>query len=400
MHSIDIQKQITTWKEQNVITAEQAKKMAEDIRESQSEQRTNSVIVSLSTIGAILVGLGAILFVGSNWREMGNLLKTAVLVGSTAISYVTGYILQYERENYPKVGAALQFLGTLLFGASVFLIAQMYHVNAHNHTLLLVWLAGVLPLAYGFRSLSSATLSIIIFFVWIGFFLFRGQRFNEDVFFFLPIIYALAGLLALAAGSLHHLKPALNQIGRAWQIAGLKIGMFSLFLLTFDMFHVTSASRWYGIDRNVRGFLEESSVQSTIILLLVLTIIALAAVIALNPRRRPSNTIEHGIAYIPIVCIVLYLYVPAMGAYSLLLFNALLIGLSLFLLVFGYMREDMQFVNTGIFWTSLFILTKYFDWFWGLLPRSLFFVVGGALLVLGGLSIERKRRDLKQNFSQ
>lgn len=398
MRQIDIQSQIETWKKQGLIDAKQATKMVGDITEQHQEQRANNLIVSLSTIGAIAVGIGAILFVASNWREMDNLVKIFVLVGSTALSYVSGYILQYQRANFPKVGAALLFLGALLFGASVFLIAQMYHVNAHNHVLLLVWLAGVAPLAYGFHSLSTAVLSLIIFFVWIGFFLFRGQQFDESMLFFFPVIYGLAGLLVLALGSLHYLHPTLGKIGRLWQVAGLKVGMASLFLLIFDIFHATNNSRGYGIGNSVRQYLEKSSAQMTIFLLLAATIISLAAVIALNPRRRVTNAIEHGIAFIPIACLLLYLYVPAFGPYTLLLFNFLFIGLSLFLLIFGYSREDMQFVNMGVFWTSAFIIAKYFDWFWSLLDRSLFFVIGGALLVLGGLAIERKRRDLKKHF--
>jgi len=41
---------------------------------------------------------------------------------------------------------------------------------------------------------------------------------------------------------------------------------------------------------------------------------------------------------------------------------------------------------------------KYFDWFWSLLPRSLFFIVGGLVLVLGGIALEKKRRQIKQEL--
>ena len=69
------------------------------------------------------------------------------------------------------------------------------------------------------------------------------------------------------------------------------------------------------------------------------------------------------------------------------------------LLFVGYQREDMQIVNTGMFWLSVLIIVRYFDFFWGLLPRSLFFMVGGLVLVLGGIGLEKKRRQLKIKFT-
>ena len=59
----------------------------------------------------------------------------------------------------------------------------------------------------------------------------------------------------------------------------------------------------------------------------------------------------------------------------------------------------MQIVNTGMFWLSALILVRYFDFFWDLLPRSLFFMVGGLILVLGGIALEKKRRQLKTKFA-
>ena len=59
----------------------------------------------------------------------------------------------------------------------------------------------------------------------------------------------------------------------------------------------------------------------------------------------------------------------------------------------------MKLINLGGSWLSLFIVVKYFDFFWDLLSRSLFFMVGGLILVLGGIALERKRRQLKAQFS-
>ena len=45
---------------------------------------------------------------------------------------------------------------------------------------------------------------------------------------------------------------------------------------------------------------------------------------------------------------------------------------------------------------AVYIIAKYFDFFWDLLARSVFFMVGGIILVIGGIILERKRRELKK----
>ena len=40
------------------------------------------------------------------------------------------------------------------------------------------------------------------------------------------------------------------------------------------------------------------------------------------------------------------------------------------------------------------MLALYFDYFWSLMSRSLFFMAGGALLFAGGFLLERQRRRL------
>jgi len=44
------------------------------------------------------------------------------------------------------------------------------------------------------------------------------------------------------------------------------------------------------------------------------------------------------------------------------------------------------------------VTARYFDFFWKLLPRSIFFIVGGLILLAGGMFLERKRRAVLDSF--
>ncbi len=389
--------QIDQWLREGTITQEQANKMLADSTEYRKEQSSNKLVVAISTIGSILLGIGAILFVASNWAVMPNLMKILILVGSTFGAYGAGYYFKYQRQNLPKVGASLIFLGALLFGATVFLIAQMYNINANSHILVLIWLLGILPFVYGFSSSPIAGLAALLFYVWIGLFVFKGLDFYraQGDFFKLPVLYLVSGVLMFGIGAMHYLSEKLTGVARVYRLAGIKIAMVSLFFLSFRFF-----SGFYEHYSFFSRSLETSS-QFTFSFVLFSILAILLAVIALmfNPSKSNTNILESLVALGLTGVALLFFFFPATTNVYVLLFNLILAGIVFVLLFVGYQREDMQIVNTGMFWLSALILVRYFDFFWDLLPRSLFFMVGGLILVLGGIALERKRRQLKVKFT-
>ena len=227
---------IKKWLAEGLINEEQAQKMLGDVTAHRKERSSDKLIGVMSTIGAVLLGIGVVLFVASNWQALTRLTKVFVLVGGTfGVSYI-GYVFAYGRQNLPKVGAALLFLGSLLFGATIFLLGQIYQIEANTHTLVLVWLAGILPLVYVLHSVPVAGLASLLLFLWIGLFVFRDSTLAASDWFALPVLYLVSGLLFFEAGGLHYLSPQLAKVARTYRIASLKVVIASLFLLTFRFF--------------------------------------------------------------------------------------------------------------------------------------------------------------------
>lgn len=388
--------QIEQWLREGTITQEQASKMLVDTTVYKKEQSSNKLIVAISTIGSILLGIGAILFIASNWTAMSNMLKILILVGSTFGTYYTGYFLKYQKQNLPKLGTSLIFLSALLFGATIFLIAQMYNINANNHTLVLIWIIGVLPLVYGFTSLPIAALSALLFYIWIGLFVFKGTAiwWNNGDIFFLPALYLVSSVLFFGIGSLHYFSDKLKGLARIFRFAGLKVVMLSLFLLTFPFF---------------TGHYDEFSVRDDMIasgqftfLFVTFAILAIVSVIIglfFNPTKTKISNFENLIGIGLVAVVFIFFFFPSTTNIYVILFNIVLVATVFALLFVGYGREDIKIVNMGMFWLSALIVVRYFDFFWDLFSRSLFFMVGGLILVLGGIALERKRRQLKEQFN-
>ena len=82
------------------------------------------------------------------------------------------------------------------------------------------------------------------------------------------------------------------------------------------------------------------------------------------------------------------------------LLNLTLLGLLLGLIWLGYCTHREVCVNVGAGLVFLFILVKYFDWFFLYLDKSVFFLVAGALLVGLGWTMERGRRTVVRAMSE
>ena len=392
-----LEKQVQEWVSTGTVTPKQGEKMLSDVKKKGSEDRSNKLIIAISTIGALFLGIGALLFVAANWDSISDPLKIMMLAGSTFGAYIFGYIFKYGTGNLPKVGASLLFLGALLFGATIALIAQIYHIQANAHSLVLVWLLGVLPLVYAFRSTPIAVLSSLLFFVWIGLYLFRGGMFDDGMLLAFPTIYLAAGALLFGLGGVHYFVSGLEKVARVFRIIGVRVAMFSLFLLTFEMFSGSVDNYWLGQSESAGIFAPQ--VTWGIILFGIVALISLVINLMFNPASSKLNTYENSTVIGVLVFTLLLSFFGQPTPVYTLLYNLIFAGLAIVLLIIGYQRSDMKVVNMGIFWLAVFTFAKYFDFFWGLMDRALFFLVGGLILVIGGIVLENKRRKIKESFA-
>ncbi len=398
-------KQIEKWLKEGTVTQEQANKMLKDNTEHEKDKSSNNFIITISTIGSVLLGVGAILFIASNWDKLPDLLKTFILAGSTFASYYVGYLFKYQKKNLPIVGSALLFLGGILFGATLFLLAQIYHIEANSHTIALLWLIGILPFVYAFISVEMAGLSLFVFYLWIGLFVLQDTGFSLFGFsdgssetnniYYLPILYLVMSLALFGIGGLHYFSDKFKKVARIYRLFGIQFSMLVLFLLSF---------RYYSGDYDGYSFrgdnLPSETFTITLTLLAIMAIITFIINVKYNPSKSRAPGIEYFTALILTVLALIFFNFPADNNIYVILFNLVLAGIIFLLLQQGYFRQDMAIVNTGIFFFVIFVLAKYFDFFWTLLDRSLFFVIGGAILLIGGIFLEGKRREIKARFTQ
>lgn len=133
----------------NSIASEQGK---EDI-----QKKTIRIIL---IIGAILVGAGIFSFIASNWQEMTKPIKIFVILIAMLSVYSLGWYFR-EKMRLLKTGEALILLGSIIYGAGIFLVAQMFNIRANWPDGFILWMIGIITVAYAIEYFPLFYLAII-----------------------------------------------------------------------------------------------------------------------------------------------------------------------------------------------------------------------------------------------
>jgi uncharacterized membrane protein len=332
-------------------------------------------VSTLAVIGAVVGGLGVILFLGANWDAIPRPTRVTLLLATMVGAYAAGYRL---RPGRPAVGAALLLLGAIGFGASLFLVGQMYHVQAHDPLAFLVWTAAVVPTALVARTRPLAALGILTFGAWIVYELHEsgGGSLTE----YLPVAGALYGAALYAWGTWLR-----DELFRApMRTFGFAFGSAGAFVLTFQ-----------GVVEELGERSALGAVESVGLAGLVGAALAGAAVLA-TQSGRPTALYEAGALAALVLAELAAVLVPEHEnavAYP-ILFNVLVAVIALGTIAVGYLNEEPWLVNGGIALVATDVFARYVDFFWDLLPRSLGFLGAGLLLLALAFLLERQRGRL------
>ncbi len=212
----DLAQESATWVEQGLISRSQAESICAlygaDYDAAARGARGQRVLVVL---GYAFLGLALITLLSANWDNLPRALRMGSLVGLTAV--LNGYALWLYRGERDRAAEGVFFLGGLAYGASIILIAQIYHLGEHMPDGVLWWALGTAPAALLLQSPVLALLSVLLALVWflielqLGFFapglafflalggyvLYAGRR---SVLLFLLVVAGTGLLLEVALG--------------------------------------------------------------------------------------------------------------------------------------------------------------------------------------------------------
>lgn len=391
---------LAKWRDEKTISAQSAKKMEADWKNYSSEVAGNRWTVAISTIGAILLGIAVISFISANWEDLSRFQKLFLGIFATLASFGSGYYFAYVRKNIPRTGQALIFLSTIAFGATLALISQVYQLSGEPWKLLAVWIVGILPVAYGLRNSIVFRLAIVLFVVAMALFLSEADALDIEGLFEailgsllrFPLVMIIS-LFLFALGSLHQQFVDFEAFGKILRMVSIKIFVFVLFWVTFD--EIASEM--------LKEFGRQPGVWQKELFFAVVTVAL--AVAAFVKKQDLRELIGYASAFAFALLGMYIAYTGAVeaesGGFWLLIIcaNLLFIGITGTLLFVGYKEENLTAINFATFAIGAFIFGKYIDLFASLMDTTLFFLLGGVILIAGGIMLEKYRRRLVRHFS-
>lgn len=119
----------------------------------------------LTGLAALFMGLGAIVLISHNWDEIPRAIRMISLIGLTlGINLYALNRLKAGNIHAARVGFVL---GAMLYGASIMLIAQIYHLGEHYPDGIYFWIIGILPIALLADSLMIMLIAAMLSGLWL-----------------------------------------------------------------------------------------------------------------------------------------------------------------------------------------------------------------------------------------
>jgi len=422
--------EIDLWLNEGLIAADQARNIKR--RYPAPEQGTAWGRIIFFSIGAILFGLGLILLFAYNWERMHKFAKLAVIVLALLAAHGMGFRLRRPASRYRTAGEGLHLAGTMFFGAGIWLVAQIYHIDEHYPNAFFIWSFGALALAWALPSISHAMVAAGLLLLWNGFEVFDFKNphlwspfiilgglmpmawiYRSRVLlattigaFMLMLSFSVATLggdlafllvflsacIMIAVGLLVRRKGDFCGSGPVFSFMGYLVYLAALFGLSF--FHGGKGLFTVKFD-NVPAGIYFVTFSAAALGLLIWSIWP-----AVQPNKQAVA--DFRIDYYGVLITLLVVVLNTLGVLGLkgwasaTVFNIVFVFHSIMLIVAGCKELDLRSTTAGCLLLALISLARYTDLFVSLLARSAVFLIMGAALFAVGLYYSRSKKRLQE----
>ncbi|MCC6931904.1 MAG: GDYXXLXY domain-containing protein [Deltaproteobacteria bacterium] len=161
--------EVTHWLSAGIISAEsgeQIKAVYESEQVTHEEKNSRAMFV-IRAMASFLFGLAVLLLIGNNWEGLAREIKLFIVLGAVLGTHAIGIWLRYKRQRI-MASQLVTFFACLLYGAGIWLIAQIYHISAHYPDGVWWWAIGVFPFAVLLDSTLLHVLLLGLLAIWSG----------------------------------------------------------------------------------------------------------------------------------------------------------------------------------------------------------------------------------------
>jgi uncharacterized membrane protein len=339
--------------------------------------------VTALILGAILLACGVALFVSSHWNDISPGARYALVMAMVAVFHIGGGL---ARANWRGLSTALHAVGTLAVGPAIALVGQIFNIEAHWPTAVLVWALAALVGWLLLRDQAQQTLALMLVPAWMicEIAYYADNHIGAAVYIGRALFVWAVLYLTFFAGSRHKFVQGI--LFAASAIAAV-VGVV-LMLVSWASWSATQS--FIPFSTTVWAWIAIAAVPLVIAAFhghkgLIPIAAAIAFVIALPwcyRTQTQSNTDPSGMVHS-------YSYtVPNLMA------HALVAAFAVFLCVWGVRVVSRALVNLGIVGFAAAVAWFYFSDVYSALGRSMGLIGLGILFLAGGWALEKTRRRI------
>lgn len=338
-------------KDENVIDHHVYERIMAQYKESEAAPFIFWILI----VGSLLMGLGILTFVASNWYLFTKPIKFAIILIFYAAFALGSYII---KDRYKRTSKSLLYIAFITYGAGLILISEMFNSNNEMWYVFLLWSLGILPMG-----IAAKDKIILVF--------------SEASL----IVYVLGGKIfytKLAAGILGIM--IFYSIGK--RLKDFKLTYYGVVVLFLSA---------------VSAVLNEFNASFGVIALIYF-------ILGLTMQKASKSVIKNTSLLLPVGyggCFVYGYFGTALSFPNVIndIIKLSITNLKIISVIFSIgflvflLWETKKKNIIGLLFVFVIIMRYYFDTLYNFIPKSLFFLAGGVMLILFGFFLEKFRKE-------
>ncbi|SFI80256.1 DUF2157 domain-containing protein [Aerobium aerolatum] len=185
-----VQQDIDRWQQEGLIDGPTADALRHD---AATQKKVGFALSSvLAMMAAALFSAAILIFIAANWQEIPRLGRVAMLFALILGGYAGGALLKLR--GHSGYGEAAWVVAAASFGASIALVAQMYHMSGDEKEAIFAWGAGTALAAAGLRSSPLTVGAVLLGGAWLVLHGLENWLSNSVSASYLLIVLSLYGL--------------------------------------------------------------------------------------------------------------------------------------------------------------------------------------------------------------
>lgn len=434
-----LQQEVRGWEQDGLVSHDQARAIL--ARYTPESSGVSWGVILFSCLGAVIVGLGIILLLAYNWDQIPKYAKLGIVMGSVLAAHAVGLRLFARNDRWQSLGEGICLLGTMLFGAGIWLVAQIYHMDEHFPNAFAIWGFGALALSLAMPSLPQAVLASVLLTIWCG-----SERVAfETVLWPVPLILvACLGSLAYVKRSRLLLAVVIPSVlvsygfslptggDHGWMLFSALLSLAALCLAAsylvrcYGSFPAASSVLWVYGGAVFMGMLyllcfpamaheffrwqREAMTAKRLLYAVIPLILTIGAWLTVGRLLLTGKLVkQEGDAGLTLALVPLTVL---LAVFNLMVthhvegwvvagpFNLVFIGLTVSMMARGCQQGLLNQTVLGSLLLILLVIARYFDLFESQLIRGLVFVVMGGVLLMEGILYSRAKRQKVQGGAQ